>query len=688
MVYPRAMHKSLIQEAFKEISTTRNFSLLKTLAKPEKWGDIALEDRLLLAKLFIMQGKAELEKEDGDATIPFSHACQLSENSIEILFEVAENYAFHSTKELHLLLACTLSEKILHLDPSFFQAYHTWAIALVQLGVKKEQVELLHQAREKYTKGESNQSDKQYYWNWGVCLHYIAKQSGEAADYFQTIAKYQKAELMGMSGSLFWNDFGNALVDLACLISKTDFFVQASNYYHRVVEASPELYEGWFNLACTEEHLWRLKGEEKYFYSAHKCFEQASMINTEEPVLYFKWANHLAQTGKQKNSPKLIEASLDKFLKANTLHPDHAPILSAWAEAEMLLGVHEERLDYLKWAHTIIQRAIELDPGQPYHWVIFGRVLIELGQYFEEEQYFFQAIQKFKHGLTLHKDDPYLWYGLSVAHHAVGELKGDATFIEKALKYYSRAIEFDQEMTPGFWNEWGVCLIKMGEHTHDEQYIEAAVEKFEQCIRLYNLRSHGAPLSLNWLYNYGCALDYLGDMKEDEKYFERAIKVLSQALVLDPEHRLVKFHMALAFAHLGEMVSDVDCFEKALEIFDEVVTKEPEDEIAWHEWGLTLMHYAELVHDPAQLYFSSKLLKQAEDKFNQALALGNEFSLYFMACLYSMQGNFSLAMHYIERANQANVLPPLEDIIHDEWLKDLRFTNPFQQFLRQITRER
>ena len=226
--------------------------------------------------------------------------------------------------------------------------------------------------------------------------------------------------------------------------------------------------------------------------------------------------------------------------------------------------------------------------------------------------------------------------------------------------------------------------MKMGGYTQDQRWVEAASEKFEQSIRFYYLLNDPSTINPTWLYNYGTALDFLGDFTQNEKYYEKAIKVLSQALSLDPSHYRAKNHLATCFAHLGEIVSDVDCFEKSLELFAEVLGEEPEDEIAWMDWGLALMNLAELVRDPVHSPYADKLMRQAEEKFMRSASLGNEICYYYLACLYSLEDRVPEAFHYLERSKHAKFLPPIEELLHEEWLVNLRTSPKFQEFIRQL----
>jgi hypothetical protein len=77
------------------------------------------------------------------------------------------------------------------------------------------------------------------------------------------------------------------------------------------------------------------------------------------------------------------------------------------------------------------------------------------------------------------------------------------------------------------------------------------------------------------------------------------------------------------------------------------------------------------------------LYKDAEEKFVHAIALGSRLAFYNLSCLHSLNGNYALAMNFLERAEMCGTLPASEEILHDDWLEGLRSTPSFHKFLKQ-----
>jgi hypothetical protein len=68
----------------------------------------------------------------------------------------------------------------------------------------------------------------------------------------------------------------------------------------------------------------------------------------------------------------------------------------------------------------------------------------------------------------------------------------------------------------------------------------------------------------------------------------------------------------------------------------------------------------------------------------KSLALGNQFVYYHLACLCTFQGEYEEAVDFLEKAFESELLPPIEEILEDEWLEPLVSTPYFQQFLERL----
>lgn len=676
-----------IEEKFKEILASQAFEKLAPYREPRTWKSMTRNECELLGILFVKQGEHQLKNGDSRVLESFELASKVASQSPVVFFRQALAYAGQGNNIRCLTAACTALEKAIGLDPSFSHAWHSWGNALVRMGIVYDDIAYFYQADEKFRQAEllsaqQNMRLDTLLWHRAVCWFHIGKHSGEAGDFFQALEKFRLAESRGCSSGEFHNDFGNVLIDLAALLDRNELFSEAAEHYKKFTELVPTQYEGWLNLACTCQRLYDFSHREEDFLEAERCFERAAALNSKDATVWFRWAEIYAQSGKTLRNMERLQDSFDKFERADVLEPENPLVLLRWGEAEMIAGSQLENIELLRNAQNKIAFAVESMPEDPDVWYLYGVCFTELGHYFETSQYYYQAIEKFKYGLSFEEDHCLLMHAIALAYFNIADLEDDQQMLEQAL-YLFEKIEMDEHSLSSFLSDWGVALMKMGELTHQKHYVERAAEKFELAINDRLDKGQVETLELEWLYNYGCAMDFLGDFHEEGIYYEKAIQIFSHVRQLDPGHTSAKYRLALAFFHLGELNSDIENFHKAIELFHEIVLKEPEDELFLHDYGMALLHLA-LLTDASHIEDSKKLFEQAESRLLQAIALGSLQGFYTVACLYAITQNATAAMHYLERAEQSKTLPRYEDLLEDEWLDNLEDHPAFLAFLDKL----
>ena len=678
------------QKKFEELLVSSDFDQLPLYTNPNLWECMTKDERELLGILLVKQGEHQLKNGDSKVLESFQMASKVAPTSPVVFFKQGLVYASQEMNIRCLIAAGEVLEKAITLDPAFINAWHAWGNVLVRIGVFYQEYSYLQQADDKFSHVEKicastgyHPSEK-FYWHWGVCCFCQGKQSGEASDFFNGLAKFKQALQAGCESPDFYIDYGRLLIELASLIGRKELVYEAVNFYVKSVRLTPDRYEGWFNLACTYQHIHDLYGNKDYFHLANESFCKAADLHPEAANLWFQWGELYRSQGKIEKNIDHFRISCEKFEKVNALEPDFPHLLLRWGEVQMLLASETENFNQLQGAKTKIAKSLEICPDDPYAWYVYGTCLNEFGNYFEDEEYYLQAIEKFQYGLSLNQSHPLLWHGLALAHFAIGELHSDVSMIEKSVRFYSRIAEFGGQEIHEFWNDWGVALLRLGEMTNEKKYVESALEKFEQAMVHREETIDGDSFDLECLYNYGCAWDFLGDLTEEGSHYEKSIQILSYVIQQDPDYSHARYNLALALSHLGELNADIDCFHKAITLFQELVHEDSEDEAAWNDWGQILLNLAFLTHDPHYSEYSQKLYEQAEQKLLHSVALGSLQAFYNLACLYSLTGNYTASMHYLERAQISHTLPSLEDVMHDEWLDGLKSTHGFRHFISYL----
>lgn len=676
-----------ILKKFETILDTNDFTQLAPFIEPTAWDEMTKDERELLGLLFMKQGQQQLQNGDNRVLESFDRASKLLPNNPSIYFHQAIAFISHEGNINCYTAASKALEKTIELDPNHIQAWFGWGDVLVKIGTFYEDSSYFYQASDKFSEVQRlSQSlnlplPDRFYWTWGLCWYKVGKYSGEAVDFIAALEKLRLAVPSEQSNGQFCNDFGNVLIEIAFLFDRNELFFEAVDFYKIGVSQFPEQYEAWLNLACTYQRLHNIHKTENYFQEADSCFEKAASINSDDSSLWLRWGELFANAGKFDKDMERIFSSFNKFEQANLRDPNNPHVLAQWGEAQMLAASYSENFDLFREAEIKIAKAIEINPNVHAIWHLYGTCLYELGRYFNDIEYFHQAVEKFSHGITL-SDDPSLHHhGLVLTYTAIGELTANAAMYENAIRHLNIIADLNQKFHNSIWNDWGVALMKLGELTNDKRHIEAAAEKFERAINIKSNQTFADDIEIEWLYNYGCAMDFLGDFHEDSSYYERSVQVLSQVLQIDPDYTHARYNLALSLSHLGELTSDLDCFHKAIDLFEELLRQDNEDEVAWNDWGVTLLNLAFLTSDASDAEASQKIFEDAESKLLHSVALGNVHAYYNLACQYALTKNLSAAMHYLEKAEHSNALPPVDNIIHDEWLDNLRHLQPFRLFL-------
>lgn len=671
-----------------EVSSKKTVDPLEEFRDESTWTSLSQEERESLAFLMVAEGERELKNGGSDVETLFTQACKLVPENNAVLQRQAAAYAATPAQPRRWEQAERILERLQLREPHSFEMWALWGVVLANQGAHFREASYFADADAKFKKALSfctaPTPPANFLWRWGLCWYLSGKQSGEAADVCQAIEKYRQADKQGLAEVAFWNDFGNALVDFGCLAGRQELIFDAIDLYNKALKACPLHQPARLNMACAYQFLYEMTGSEGFFAMANDAFKVVCRGDSPAAGAWHQWAVLLAISGRMKKDPSRLRDSLDKFATAHEFDPKNSALLTRWGEAQMWLGVFLEELSDLKAAEETLIRALKLDPDNAETWYLYGCNQHEVARYFEDEDSELLAIERFHQGLERHRNRPLLWYGLAQASLSLGEMRQSVELMEEALSFFEKAKELGAGSRSQFWNDWGVALMKLTELSDDRRHLAEAVEKFEQAIWHQGGELDVTGVDPEVLYNYGCALDFLGDFAEDERYYERAIHVLSKVVLLDPDFHHANYNLALAWSHLGEMTADVDALRKACDLFQRLSEQDQEDEFVWHDWGLALLDLVQLVMDPAHAEETERLYDEAEQKLLQALSLGHVASCYDLACLHSLRGNTALALHFIQRLEQYNALPDLEEMMQDEWLDALRHTDAFRHYMSHL----
>lgn len=676
-----------------EILNSQDFDQLHFYQDPFTWSKLTHDDKELLIKLLVMQGTHLLKNGNSKGFKTFQTAREVSSQSISTLYAESEVLSEHKESIHCLQEAKSLLKDILNKDPTHFKAQYLLAKVLTDIALFEEDMRHFIMANKAFETSQKMLSEHyegvkfEFLWKWGICLREMGKIAGEPVDYHLAIEKFRESYIVNCTKIEFLEDFGLSLLEFALLVEKKETFQEAYKLFKQVCEKDPNDFEGWYFQGVCLLRLVERGAEKSLLNEAHHCLGKAASIKPNDDIVWVQWGILELLIGKMSHDLDKIKSSLEKFKKAYEFDSFNPVVLNHFAEAQLLVGSREENLLLLESAKTRISTSLEICPNDPHTWYLYGCCFNELGKYYCEEEYFHRAIEEFNAGLEISAQDPFLYYGIACAYFALGEINGDISLLEKASDYCSEVFDRNTEGFAQFWHDWGVIVLRIGEWTEQTTYIKASLSKFDKALKNFFKTREISPTEIEWLYNYGYALDLLGEIENEPSHFEKAIHILQQVVKYDPHHNRARYNLALAYAHFGEIAQDIESYQMGIEQFQYLLGIDPEDDMVHMDYGVLLTHLGILVFDTHISEKSHLFYNQAEHHFLKSLALGNVQSHYHLAGLYSITGYLDQSMHYLEKAYQCESFPPIEDVLRDDWLENLRRQPCFWQLIRNLPRD-
>ncbi len=633
------------------------------------------EDLVSLGEYYLLHG------DDLEAIKAFDEASHLLQDSRPDLYYrqglALFEYGNEEGHEKALSIANKKFKRAHLLDPTATDVLQAWGNLLTHQGENQEESHFFFSAKEKYEKilGLGIES-AELYWDYGAIWYHIGVQSEEAVDLQKSLNAFERALEEGESfPSEFWIDYGASALLLSTKIKDIRLIVKAVNCFKHAVSQDKSCFESWRSLAEALQMLYEETHDEDHFSQASECFGTASKLCPQESEHWLEWAKFLLSSARRSEDIKRVRQCLEKCHHAYAYDCENALILATWAEALALLGQMTERLDLIYEAENKIADALDLDENDPEIWYSLGMCFCSFGQYFNDYDYYYLSIEKFQTGLSIDRSHAPLWHAMANAYETVGALEENQETLIQSLKFYEKALSISTTSTQYF--DYGVALSKLGEITRDEKWLQQALWHFEMAL---SMQKNAAYLHPKWLFCYAATLDMMGDFHDDDKYYTRAIEIFSHVLMVDPDFPHLHHHLAGAFSHLGELLGEIDFFYRAIHHLRLALKHEEDNDNMILDWGIALIHIAQ--HSPV-LTDVEQLMYDAEQKLTHAAKLGNIHGYYHLSCLYSLLGQHEKSMYFLQKADYFGALPPMEELLSDDWLDGLRSTSVFQEFIAE-----
>lgn len=639
------------------------------------------------AEHYLLNGELSLLKRDGEKGIDlFEKASEIDPSNATLFYRQGLSlleYANEENREKVFYLAIRKLKKAVLLNPFLIEAFHVLGNAHYQIGKKINNITHIQEAQINYHKALALSENQKYdavsdlYWDTAKAWFAIFEKSNEICDLHQSLSCFQKAstDLETLSAE-FWLDFGKANLQFASKMRDMRQCIKAISCFKQAVTKEAPCFEGWCYLAKTFNTLYEHTHEEDHFSQAVEFYEASLQLKSHNADLWVEFLRLLCDSSRRNKDAKRIRTCIEKCHKGSAYHSNHPVILAIWAEALSLLGETSDRVDLIYEAQNKLSEALNINEDEPDVWYSYGMSMKSLAGYYNDFDYYYQAIQKFQIGVSIDRSRHHIWHALAQTYSILAQFSIDPKEIEKTFYFYQKALHLSPSSF--YLINYAQSLSKFGEISHNKNYLEYALQCFEHAL---NMQKNAIYLHPDWLFYYGSTLDHLGDFHEEDTYYNRAVEIFSHVLMIDPDYPGVHHRLAQTFCHLGDLIGDGDYFYRAIHHLRLALKQDEENDVVILDWGLALINIAQQAH---HLHDAELIYKEAEHKIMQAAKLGNLAAYYHLGCLYSILRQYEKAMYFIHKAEAFKSLPSMDEILQDEWLDGLRSTVDFREFLSHL----
>jgi len=405
-----------------------------------------------------------------------------------------------------------------------------------------------------------------------------------------------------------FNNWGNALGELARLKRDGDLFSEAFEKYSKALELKPDKHETLCNWANTLSELALINQEERVFKLAYEKYAQALAIKGDMHEALNNWGSSLGSLAKLNQDEGLFKEAFEKYAAALAIKPDKHETFNNWGNDLSMLAVLKQEEEMFQAAFEKYKQALSIKPDMHEALNNWGGALGSLANMKNDEEVFFQAFEKYAQALVIKPD------------------------MHEAL------------------NNWAGDLVELAQVKHDELMFHQAFDKFEQALAI-------KPDKYEAMVNWGNGLGTLAQLKQDESLFKQAFDLYAKALAIKPNH-----YEALSFwaSHLGalaDMKRDQAIFKQAFDKYSEALAIRSDRYQMFENWATTLLQSFANTEDKAQLI-------EAEEKSKRAEVLSKKPS-YNLACVYARKGQEDLCHKQLLECKKAGTIHSSEHLKND-----------------------
>jgi len=234
-----------------------------------------------------------------------------------------------------------------------------------------------------------------------------------------------------------YNNWGNAIADLAELKNDEDLYRESFKKYERATELNPENESAFYNWGITISDLAKLKNDEDLYRESFKKYEKATTINPNDADTFNNWGLAISDLAKLKNDEDLYRESFEKYEKATTLNPSYYAFYN-WGIAIYKLAKLKEDEALYRESFKKYEKATTINPNKADAFYNWGTAISELAMLNDDKELYRESFEKYEKAFELGGKS----YNLACGYALIQDKANALIFLENALKNKEETIDY------------------------------------------------------------------------------------------------------------------------------------------------------------------------------------------------------------------------------------------------------
>lgn len=510
-------------------------------------------------------------------------------------------------------------ECVLKFNPNDVNALISYAYCNSNIAILDHDMSFLKDSEDKFQRAyEQDKNNDSLLYIWGNCLYLFGKTWKTSNEYLEkSLQKFEEATSINPRNFEAFNNWGNALLELALRTRKR-----------------------------------------KTFYDCFEKYERCMEIKQQDSITLTNWGNALIEFAKVTNDKSRIKEALAKYESAYEINKKDIENLINWGIGFCELGIKTGDVRLFISSIEKFDEAMKNDPINFNLLINWGNSLYEFFKINKDESIIKLAFEKFEKASKIKPDVQIIYSNMAEAKLELAKLKKDETLFQDAIDIVCTA-EQKNIKSYGIYNTWGVLLYDRGKYFRKKEYIVESIEKFKKSLELnkgYDIANFNLGLAYLSLYANSKS-EY--DLRKSISFFEESLTINPENITFEKKLKIVNSKLLLA-----DCIKDCELFKWGFKNLSKLAEEKSDDVDILNIWSTFLIYYSRIIED---LDLKKTTIIKAKNISMKVLDLGG--SSYNLACSNALLCNEMEAFSYLKKSLQENKITVDEVLKDEDWIE-------------------